>query len=68
MVRLALIKSSIAPFKGDKQQSFKAHIPCSNPGVSGAKLILRPSIMRSLTFKNRTISERISDRLANKME
>ncbi len=68
MVRNALINLSKPPASGEKQQPFQPHFSQLPTGLSGAKLILRPSMMRALNLNHKEVSSRIRDRLCNKME
>lgn len=68
MVRNALIHISEPVVSKTREQTFKPHfsqLPC---GLSGAKSILRLSMMRAQSHNHREVSSRISDRLSNKME
>ena len=67
MVRNALIHIQ-SRLLAKTRQSFKPHFSQFPTGLSGAKSILRPSMMRALALNHREVSSRISDRLSNKME
>ncbi len=68
MVRNALIHISEPVVRQKTRQSFKPHFSEFPSGLSGAKSILRPSMMRAQAHNHREVSSRISDRLSNKME
>lgn len=68
MVRNALIHISEPVVKLKTRQSFRTHFSQFPTGLSGAKSILRPSMMRAQAHNHREVSSRISDRLSNKME
>ena len=68
MVRNALIHISEPVVSTNKKQSFKPHFSQLPSGLSGAKSILRPSMMRALAHSHREVSSRIRDRLSNNME
>ncbi len=68
MVRNALIHISEPVVKLKTRQSFRPHFSEFPTGLSGAKSILRSSMMRAQAHNHREVSSRISDRLSNKME
>ena len=68
MVRLALKKATNPSFKGKKVLSFQPAICPSTYGVFGAKLIIRPSIMRAVRSHQFSVSSHMRERLSNLME
>jgi hypothetical protein len=68
MVRNALIHISEPVVATKRQQSFKPYFSQLPTGLSGAKSILRPSMMRAHAHNHREVTSRIRDRLSNNME
>ena len=68
MVRNALIHISEPVVSPKKQQSFMPLFSQLPSGLSGAKSILRHSMMRAHAHNHREVSSRIRERLSNNME